>query len=93
MFAMFYLCYSFDDNLSTWNVSNVFDMENMLDSTSVSQSNYDALLIRWDSLPSLQSSITFGVQGLQYTSGGAADTARSNITSNYSWTFVGDSGV
>jgi surface protein len=90
---MFYLCYSFDDNLSNWNVSNVTDMSIMLDSTIMSQTNYDALLIGWDSLPSLQSSVTFGVNGLQYTTGGAADTARSNIITNYSWTFNGDTGV
>jgi surface protein len=93
MSTMFYLCYSFDDNLSNWNVSNVTDMSTMLSSTIVSQSNYDSLLIGWDSLPSLQSSVTFGVNGLQYTSGGTADTARSNIITNYSWTFNGDTGV
>ena len=81
------------NNINQWNVSNVTDMSTMLDSTLMSQTNYDALLIGWDSLPSLQSSVTFGVQGLQYTSGGAADTARDNIINNYSWTFAGDSGV
>ena len=93
MGKMFYLCYSFNDNLSTWNVSNVTEMGGMLDSTIMSQTNYDALLIGWDSLPSLQSIVTFGVQGLQYTSGGTADTARNNIINNYNWTFSGDIGV
>ena len=93
MGKMFYLCYSFNDNLSTWNVSNVTEMGEMLDSTIMSQTNYDALLIGWDSLPSLQSIVTFGVQGLQYTSGGTADTARNNIINNYNWTFSGDIGV
>jgi surface protein len=90
---MFYLCYNFDNDLSSWNVSNVNRMDNMLDDTMISQSNYDALLIGWDSLPSLQSDVNFGVQGLTYTSGGTADTARSNIITNYSWTFNGDTGV
>jgi surface protein len=90
---MFVNSLQFDQDLSSWDVSNVTDMSDMFDGTNISTSNYDSLLVGWDSLPSLQNGVTFGVNGLTYTSAGAGGTARSNIISNYSWNFVGDSGV
>jgi surface protein len=93
MNSMFANVTSFNQNIGSWDVSNVAVMKGMLDNTSLSQSNYDALLIGWDGLPSLQYDVLIGVQGLLYTSGGAADTARSNIISNYNWVFDGDAPV
>jgi surface protein len=90
---MFVNSLQFDQDLSSWDVSNVTDMSDMFDGTNISTSNYDSLLVGWNSLPSLQNGVTFGVNGLTYTSAGAGGTARSNIISNYSWNFVGDSGV
>jgi len=83
----------FNQDLGGWDVSNVTGMTNMLNGTNIDTANYDNLLIGWDSLPSLQNGVTFGVNGLTYTSAGAGGTARSNIISSYSWSFVGDSGV
>jgi surface protein len=84
---------SFNQDLGNWDVSSVTGMTAMLSFTNISTVNYDSLLVGWNSLPSLQNGVTIGVGGLQYTSAGAGGTARSNIISNYSWTFNGDSGV
>ena len=81
MFSMF--SYSnFNQDISSWNVSNVVHMENMLDYTPMSIDNYDSLLLGWSSLPSLQSEVTLGAQGLHYCNG---ETARQNIINDYGW--------
>jgi surface protein len=90
---MFYSAITFNQDLSSWDVSNVTGMTGMLNYTNVSTTNYDNTLVGWDSLPSLLNNVTIGVNGLTYTSAGAGGTARSNIISNYSWTFNGDTGV
>jgi len=90
---MFFSAITFNQDLSSWDVSNVTGMTGMLSNTNLDTTNYDNTIVGWDSLPSLQNGVTFGVNGLTYTSAGAGGTARSNIISNYSWNFVGDSGV
>jgi surface protein len=92
MVNMFRDSISFDQDLSSWDVSNVVDMTNMLNNTLISISNYESLLVGWDSL-TLQSGVTFGVLGLTYNKSSAGDVARDNIITNYSWTFVGDSEI
>jgi surface protein len=84
---------SFNQDLGNWDVSNVTGMTAMLSFTNLSTTNYDNTLIGWDSLPSVQNNVVVGAGGLTYTSAGAGGTARANLISNYSWTFVGDSGV
>ncbi|UCD04079.1 MAG: DUF285 domain-containing protein [Candidatus Woesearchaeota archaeon] len=78
----------FDQNISSWDVSSVTDMTGMLDNAPMSTDNYDDLIIGWNSLPSLQNGVTFGVQNLEYCFG---EEARQNITNDYGWTFSGDS--
>ena len=92
MISVFENSTSFNQPLSGWNVSNVTNMTEMLNSSDLNTSNYDNLLISWSGL-TLQTGVTFGVLSLTYTSGGAADSARSYIQSTYNWTFVGDSSV
>jgi surface protein len=93
MGGMFSNATSFNQNIGSWDVSNVFDMSNMLDLCGMNQTNYENLLIGWNSLPSLQPNVTLGASGRQYQIGSAADTARSNIIASYTWTFVGDIAV
>ena len=92
MISVFENSTSFNQPISGWNVSNVTNMTEMLNSSDLNTSNYDNLLISWSGL-TLQNNVTFGVQGLTYTSGGDAQSARSYIQSTYNWTFVGDSAV
>jgi surface protein len=93
MMDMFNSAFNFNQALDSWDVSNVSAMDNMLDNCGMNQTNYQTLLIAWNTLPILQFGVTFGVQGLQYQIGSIADTSRSNIIAVYSWTIVGDTAV
>ena len=85
---------SFDQDISGWNFRNVTNYLDFLDGTAMSTANYDALLVALDAdRANLASGITFGAQGLTYTSAGAGGTARASLIANNSWVFSGDSGV
>ena len=90
---MFFSAITFNQDLGSGDVSNVTGMTGMLSDTNLNTTNYDNTLIGWDSLPSVQNNVVVGAGGLIYTSAGAGGTARANLISNYSWTFVGDSGI
>jgi hypothetical protein len=88
---MFNNATSFNQDLSSWDVSNVLSFSGMLDYCGVSQVNYDNLLVGWSGL-TLQNGATFGAETLLYSpSPCAGGIARTNIINNYSWTFIGDS--
>jgi surface protein len=61
MSNMFNSATNFDQNIGSWNISNVMDMSNMFFSVTLTIENYDALLIGWASLVSLQSNVQFDV--------------------------------
>lgn len=82
---MFYQCTSLTTlDVSNWNVSNVINMSFMFYNTPLDTTSYDALLIGWSGLPSLQSNISFNANLAKYSSG-AAD-ARQYIIDTYGWT-------
>lgn len=88
MYGMFAVVNSFDQDLGAWNVGYVENMNNMFyASLSMSQDNYDKLLIGWNSLPILQNNVRFGVSS-EYCAGGAA---KQSIIDNYGWE-IGDYG-
>lgn len=78
---------SFNQDLSNWDISNVTTMQTMFTNSKLSPANYDKILIGWASLPSLQSDVNFGVNGLTYCSGA---TARQTIIDTYNWSFNSD---
>ncbi|MDB9980495.1 BspA family leucine-rich repeat surface protein [bacterium] len=90
------------DNLSTWDITGVTIFTNfMFNSNCLSVSQYDALLIGWQqtletAFPSgvgytPNISITFG--GAQFTIGGAGETAKNLLTTNFGWTIVDGGGI
>ncbi len=89
MWQMFRNATAFNQDLGSWDVGNVIDMDNMLNNSGLSIANYDATLIGWAGLPSLQSGINLGALSLNYC---LAETARNSIISNYSWS-ISDAGL
>ena len=84
--------YNFNRDLSGWDISKVTTMEEMLTGcTSWSTANYDAALIAWDAL-SVQSGVQFKCESY-YTSGGAAEAARTSLVTGDSWTINDLGGV
>jgi len=89
MSSMFYQATSFDQDLSSWNVSNVTNMTNMFYRATLSTTNYDALLISW-AAQTLQNNISFH-GGYSKYSCTTTDT-RQSIIDTYNWT-ISDGGV
>lgn len=87
MFRMFESATAFDQNLGNWVVSSVTDMTNMLLNSGLTRTNYDLILIGWESLASLQNNVNFSAGSTQFSAGAAA-TARADIISNFSWTIT-----
>lgn len=88
MWSMFLNATSFSHSLGNWDVSNVTQMFNILDNTALSTAAYDATLIGWNNLPTTQTGVNVGANGLTYCGG---DFARANLISSQSWAFAGDS--
>jgi len=77
---------SWNEDISGWDVTSCTDFITAFLNTSMSQANYDALLIGW-AAQSVQSNVTFGTSA-QYTAGGAAEAARNTLVNTYSWTIT-----
>ena len=88
MYGMFINSNTADPDMSAWDFSSVTNLIYMFTNTSISTGNYDNLLIRLDTTAG--SGLTLDAGTSQYTSGGAAATARANLVSD-SWT-INDGG-
>ncbi|MER3375333.1 MAG: BspA family leucine-rich repeat surface protein [Allomuricauda sp.] len=82
MYGMFENAISFDWSLGNWNVSKVQDMEAMFKGSGLSKENYDATLIAWNNLLSLQNGVEFDGGNSQYCS---SEAARQNLIDSYGW--------
>jgi len=79
------------DGLDTWDLTNATTISMLTASTGLSTANYDALLLAWDALGvyAYSGNVNFG--GSKYTSGGAVETARTNLIAK--WGSITDGGA
>lgn len=87
--SMFFFATNFNSDISEWKLSKNQNFINMLDNTSLDQSNYDKILIEW-SMEELNNDMTFGTEGLEFCDGAAA---RDSLIINKGWIFDGDINV
>ncbi|MCP3953331.1 MAG: BspA family leucine-rich repeat surface protein, partial [Desulfobacterales bacterium] len=80
---------AFNQDLGSWDISDVTTMADMLNNTNLSISNYDATLSGW-AAQTVQSGVTLGASGLQYS---LSDTDRQSLIDDDSWTISGDSNI
>ncbi|MBG7611645.1 BspA family leucine-rich repeat surface protein [Polaribacter sp. BAL334] len=77
---------SFNQNLGGWNVENVTELSGMFNGVTLSDANYEALLIGWNS-QNLQPNLNFDGGNSQYCTQAAAD-ARANMIASDGWTIT-----
>ena len=86
MSSLFQGAAAFYHNLGDWNISNVTMMDNMLDGSGLSKSNYDATLTGW-AAQNTQADVKLGASGLTYCE---AATARTKLIQERNWIISGD---
>ena len=93
MHDMFYNSGAFDQDISSWDINQVTDFADFLRlNTTFTTANYDQLLIGWEAqAPVFSGAINFGT--VQYTLGGAAETARDSLINTYGWTISDGGGI
>ena len=91
MFVMFWRNYLFDQDISSWVVGQVTDFGYFMQDVTLSTANYDALLIGWDAQGAMSFSGTANFGTSQYTSGGAAEAARTSLIAK--WGGITDGGA
>lgn len=87
MKSMFRNASAFDQNLSSWDIGKVTTMESMLNHAGLSRQNYDATLLGWAELDTLQPTVILGALGMEYC---ASEEARQSLIDNHDWTISGD---
>ena len=89
MTAMFQFSASFDQSLAGWDISKVTTMYAFMNGATygLSTVNYDATLISWGA-QDVQSGVSVDFAGSKYTAGGAAEAARTHLTSIHGWTIT-----
>ena len=89
---MFYNCDSYDQDMSSWDINQVTGLSGfMQNATGLSTANYDALLISWDAQGAMSYSGVVNFGSSRYTSGGAAEAARTSLISK--WGGISDGGA
>lgn len=76
----------FDQVLGGWDISSLTNASGMLESCTLSTANYDSLLIGWEA-NTHNNNVPFHAGNSKYTSGGAAEAARTALIAD-GWTIT-----
>ncbi|NBX75168.1 MAG: BspA family leucine-rich repeat surface protein, partial [Proteobacteria bacterium] len=79
MFWIFKSATAFNQNLGSWNVVNVTTMSSMFDSSGLTRTNYDPILLGW-SAQNVKTGVTFHAGSAKYSQSAAVLAARSTLT-------------
>lgn len=99
---MFRNASSFNQNLSSWNVSGVTNMTNMFLGSALDNTNYNAILTGWTgwdgtgATKTLQTNVSFHAGTAKYFTGTTAEAARNYLTdavTGLSWTITDGGGI
>jgi surface protein len=85
---MFRNATSFDQPLGNWDISNLLDATDMFTNSGLSRGNYDDLLIGWAANPVIKPGVTLSVIPVNFTPGGAAESAYNYLTGTGGWTII-----
>ncbi|MCP3665214.1 MAG: BspA family leucine-rich repeat surface protein, partial [Gammaproteobacteria bacterium] len=77
---------AFNQDLSSWDVSNITTMLHLFTGVALSTANYDATLTGWNA-QTLQPNVTLTATGLNYC---ASEADRQNMIDSDGWTIKGD---
>lgn len=87
--SMFKDCFQFNGDLGSWDISQIINMEYMLDNAGLSSKNYNETLIGWVQNSNTPQNITLGAQGLVYC-GVPTILARFRLIRLKRWNIEGD---
>lgn len=83
MERMFFGAFNFDQSMENWDISKVQGMKNMFSQGSgISTENYDATIIAWNNLSSLQNGVEFDIGNSKYC---LSESERQNLIDTYGW--------
>ncbi len=86
---VFGLCTSLDQDFSSWPITNITNANDMFVGVTLSNANYNALLIAWNAATP-NDTVVFGGGNSHYDGAGVA--AHDSLTGFYSW-FITDGGT
>jgi surface protein len=83
MGRMFFGAFNFNQSIENWDVGKVQDMKDMFSQSSgISTENYDATIIAWNNLSSLQNGVELDGGNSKYC---LSETVRQNLIDTYGW--------